>query len=56
MSNLSLREVIGLSDLVRQATVHQGVVLTAKLLAPHPIFDLPLENLVQAESRDIFTP
>jgi hypothetical protein len=56
VTKLSFREVVGLGDLVRQPAVHQGVVLTTKLLAPDPILDQPLENLVQAESREIFTP
>jgi hypothetical protein len=56
VTKLSLREVVGLGDLVRQPAVHQGVVLTTKLLAPHPILNQPLKDLVQAESREIFTP
>jgi hypothetical protein len=56
VAKLSFREVVGLGDLVRQPAVYQGVVLTTKLLAPHPILNQPLEDLVQAESREIFTP
>jgi hypothetical protein len=56
MANLPLREVVGLRDLVRQAAVYQGVILAAKLLAPHAIFDEPLKDLVQAERRNVFTP
>jgi len=56
MANLSFRQVIGLSNLVGQAAVHQGVVPAAKLLAPDAILDQPLEDLVQAETREIFTP
>jgi hypothetical protein len=56
VAKLSLREVIGLCDLVRQSAVHQRAVLTAKLLAPHAILDLPFKDFVQAESRDIVTP
>jgi hypothetical protein len=53
---LSLQLVIDQGDLVCQAAIHQRIVLTPKFLAPYPIFDLPLKNFFQAESRDIFTP
>jgi len=41
-----LGEVVGLRDLIRQSTVHQGVILAAKLLAPNPILDEALEHFI----------
>jgi hypothetical protein len=48
VGKLSILQVVGQSDLIRQTAVHENVGSTPKLFAPGPIFGLPPEDLFQA--------
>jgi hypothetical protein len=56
VGKLSIRLVVGLTHVVRQSPVHEGVGFATKFCAPRPIFGLPFEDLFQSASREVFTP
>ena len=53
---VAIRQVVSLADELGQPAVHQCGIAAPQFLAPRPILGLPLEDLLQAEHREIFAP